>query len=108
MAGQGFDDFDNQAPLYLKTTNEMLEEFSYFGDRAYEFVVENQNKIHTKLFIEFNEEKYNKYLVELTEEEKHSNKREDGSKDDNVIEFIVNYLHFNYTISRILKIENLL
>ena len=33
---------------------------------------------------------FNKYLVELTEEEKHSNKREDGSKDDNVIEFIVN------------------
>ena len=33
---------------------------------------------------------FNKYLVELTEEEKHSNKREDGTKDDNVIEFIVN------------------
>ncbi len=45
MAGQGFDDFDNQAPLYLKTTAEMLEDFSYFGDRAKEFVIDNPNKI---------------------------------------------------------------
>lgn len=30
MAGQGFDDFDNQAPLYLKTTSEMLADFDYF------------------------------------------------------------------------------
>ncbi|MBE6732826.1 MAG: PolC-type DNA polymerase III [Ruminococcaceae bacterium] len=45
MAGQGFDDFDHQAPLYLKTTDEMLSDFDYFGERAYEFVVENPNKI---------------------------------------------------------------
>ena len=45
LAGQGFDDFDNQAPLYLKTTNEMLEDFAYFGDRAREFVIDNPNKI---------------------------------------------------------------
>ncbi len=45
MAGQGFDDIDNQAPLYFKSTTEMLEDFSYFGERAYEFVVENPNKI---------------------------------------------------------------
>ncbi len=45
MAGQGFDDIENQAPLYFKSTTEMLEDFSYFGDRAYEFVVENPNKI---------------------------------------------------------------
>lgn len=32
---------------------------------------------------------FNKYLVELTDEEKHSNKREDGNKDDKVIDFIV-------------------
>ncbi len=45
MAGQGFDDFDNQAPLYLKTTKEMLDDFDYFGDRAKEFVIDNPNKI---------------------------------------------------------------
>ena len=45
MAGQGYDDFDLQAPLYLKTTEEMLSDFDYFGERAKEFVIDNPNKI---------------------------------------------------------------
>lgn len=46
MAGKGFSDADEQAPLYLHTTEEMMEEFSYLGTaKAHEVVIESPNKI---------------------------------------------------------------
>ena len=45
MAGMGFEDAENGEGLYMRTTDEMMEEFSYLGDRAKEIVIDNTNLI---------------------------------------------------------------
>ena len=46
MTGKGFGDADSQPPLYLRTTEEMMEEFAYLGSKkAHEVVIENTVKI---------------------------------------------------------------
>ena len=45
MAGMGYDDAENGEGLYMKTTDEMMAEFAYLGERAREVVIENTNYI---------------------------------------------------------------
>lgn len=45
QAGQGYEDSDSQAPLYMHSTDEMMDEFAYLGADAYQVVVDGPQQI---------------------------------------------------------------
>ena len=49
QAGQGYKDAEQQAPLYFRTTDEMLAEFKYLGDRAKEVVIDNPKAVASEI-----------------------------------------------------------
>jgi DNA polymerase-3 subunit alpha (Gram-positive type) len=50
MTSKGFEDADNQAPLFLRTTEEMLAEFAYLGaETAYRVVVTNPRALAARI-----------------------------------------------------------